>query len=470
MQPVITPAESARLDAGAAELVPVLMERAGLGVAIAASEMGAGYGSRVMVLCGPGNNGGDGFVAARHLRSRGCAVSIRTVGTPRAGSAAEGAGRAAAAHGIPSTELGVPEPCDFVVDALFGVGFRGVLPEAARPWLAPGPPVLAVDVPSGLDALSGEAQGPVFRAARTVTFHALKPGHLIGAGPDLCGVVSVCDIGLVGGEPELKLCEEGDAPRPVRDRVAHKWSAGSVLVVGGSPGITGAPVLAARSALEMGAGAVAVACPAGVSPVVAASGPGIMTRPIGSGDRFDVEDAAAVLERAARFDVVVLGPGLGVGQRPFVTTLLNALPGPVVLDADAITSLPGIDELAARSGPTVVTPHAGEFRSVIGAEPSYVAASELPDRAGVVVLLKGNPTFIVGADRWVVTSGGRELATIGTGDVLAGMTAAFWARGLDGEIAARSAAYWHGTAAAALAARGTVTAERLAATIGEYAW
>ena len=266
------------------------------------------------------------------------------------------------------------------------------------------------------------------------------------------------------------ICEDIDAHRPPRFRTTHKWTAGSVLVVGGSPGISGAVVLAARSALEMGAGSVAVACPGGIAPMVAVAGPGLMTRPIGDGERFAPDDAASIVKQAARFDVVVLGPGLGANQRQLVASLLDALAGPVVLDADGVNALDGIDALAGRAGPTVLTPHAGEYQRLTGSAADYRSAAEVVGKAGVVLVLKGNPTFVLGREQWVVTSGGPELATIGTGDVLAGMIAALWARGLDGEGAARSGAYWHGKAGAALSLEGVVTAERLSAAVGRFAW
>lgn len=446
------------------------MDRAGLAVALAGTRLGARYGSRVAVLAGPGGNGGDGYVAARYLRRRGCAVSVHALGSPAQDSAAGHAARSAAAYGVPIEPIGRPSRCDLVVDALFGGGFRGSLPDVSTPWLGSDVPILAVDVPSGLDAATGHVQDGAFRAERTVTFHALKPGHLLGEGPEHCGEIEVVDIGLEGGEVELMVCEDVDAPRPARLRTAHKWTAGSVLVVGGSPGISGAAVLAARSALEMGAGSVAVACPGGIAPMVAAAGPGLMTRPIGDGERFRPDDAASIAEHAVRFDVVVLGPGLGPNQAPLVVALLDALGGPVVLDADGINALDRVDSLAGRAGPTVLTPHAGELERLTGSGADYRSAAEVAEKAGVVIVLKGNPTFVLGREQWVVTSGGPELATIGTGDVLAGMIASLWARGIDGEVAARSGAHWHGRAGAALSRAGTVTAERLAAAVGSFAW
>jgi NAD(P)H-hydrate epimerase len=468
---VITPQESSRLDAASPESVEVLMERAGLHVALAAVEMGAGYGSRVAVLAGAGNNGGDGWVAARYLKRRGARVRVYSLGYPR-GDDSPARRAAVRAHqaGVEVRHMDLVEPADLVIDALFGVGFRGTLPPAVIPWLEAVAPVLAVDIPSGVDALSGEVNDRAFSAVRTVTFHAMKPGHLLGSGPELSGKVTVGDIGLSGGRPELRLCEDGDAPRRPRRRLAHKWSSGSVAVVGGASGMTGAALLAARSAVEFGAGSVSVVCPGGAQAVYATAAPGLLSKGVGSTDTFPAGAARAIVRYLERFDVAIVGPGLGDVERGFVEDILELRDGPIVLDADGLNALHDLQPLMDRAAPTIITPHAGEFERLTGEVASYPAAAELPDKAGVVVLLKGNPSFVLGAESWVVTSGGPELATIGTGDVLAGMIGALWARGVDAESAARSAAYWHGRAAAALAGSTTVTAEGLSAEVGRWAW
>jgi len=471
VKPVITPEETARLDAAAVEAAEVLMERAGLGVALAAVDMGVGYGSHVVILAGKGNNGGDGYVAARYLARRGVDVTVQALGASQdeTSPAGHAAARAAAA-GVRINALADPVPADLVIDALFGVGFHGTLPDVIAPWTGTPHPVLAVDVPSGLDAASGAVAGPAFTAHRTVTFHSLKPGHLLGEGPERCGSISIVDIGLSGGNAELLLCEEVDAPRPPRLRTSHKWSAGSVAVVGGSPGLTGAAMLAATAALHGGAGSVAVVCPGALQSIYAGMSAGVMTRGVGDADRFRQGDVPATLEEASRFDVMVLGPGLGRGHEAFVDGLLTAWDKPLLIDADGINALAGADQLAARTTPTIITPHAGEFARLTGAQADYRSAATLAAGTGAVVVLKGNPTFVLGAERSVVASGGAELATIGTGDVLAGFMAALWSRGLSAEVAARSAAYWHGRAGAELAETGTVTADVLSATIGRYAW
>jgi NAD(P)H-hydrate epimerase len=468
MRLVITPEESNRLDAASEEPVETLMERAGYGVALAAAEMGIGYGSRVVVLAGKGNNGGDGYVAARYLAKRGASVTVHALGYPRGDySPARIAGIRAVAAGVEVVQLGEPEPADLVIDALFGVGFRGNLPEQVLPWLDHDAVVVSVDVPSGLQAESGEVDGTAFTADVTVTFHALKPGHLLAEGPERCGIVELVDIGLHGGNPELRLCEIEDAPIPARNRTDHKWSVGSVAVVGSSRGMVGAGVMAASSALHAGAGSAAIVCPGAVQHQVAAMSPGLLTKGIGDGQQFAADDADAVLEYTDRFDVVVLGPGMGA-DGGLSREIVARRTGKLLIDADGLNNLGGIEPLADRNHPTVITPHAGEFKRLTGEEASYQSAMSVPDETGTVVLLKGNPTFVLGADQWVVTTGGPELATIGTGDVLAGVVAALWACGLDGETAARSGAFWHGVAGAALASQRTVTATELINTIGEF--
>ena len=467
MEPVITAAESRRLDTEATESLDVLMDRAGLAVALATVEMGATYGRRVAVLAGKGNNGGDGYVAARHLRGRGVAVTVYALDTPAAGTVAVRARDAAFAAGVPIVPLADPLPADLVVDALFGSGFRGDLPAPLLPWLDHPGPVLGVDLASGLDADTGNVATVAFVAERTVTFHARKVGHLIGQGPRHSGQVTVVDIGLTDEIAEFLIVDAASAPRPRRARTDHKWSTGSVLVVGGAPGMSGAPLLAARSALRFGAGAVRLVVPGSVVERVASAAPEIMVSSTDD-EVFATRDASDIAGMADRFDVLVLGPGLGVASDGFVRALLDLWDGPRVIDADALGAVASPKRLA---GPkTVITPHAGEWRRLTGLDATYSEAREARADLDLTVLLKGSPTFVVAEEVVAVTTGGPELATIGTGDVLAGMVGALMARGLDGAAAARSGAYWHGIAGAELARSGTVTADRLLEEIVRFAW
>ena len=207
-----------------------------------------------------------------------------------------------------------------------------------------------------------------------------------------------------------------------------------------------------------------IACPPSVEEKVRA--PEIMTRAIGAGRSFTEEEAAELLEVASRFDVMVIGPGLGPGVGPFVRAVLSGFAGRILVDADALNVLDHPSELQ-RAGATVITPHAGEFTRLTSRSATYGEAASLASETGATVLLKGGPTFVVDSDRrWVITSGGPELATIGTGDVLAGMIAALWAGGLDGPTAARSGAYWHGRAGADLQQQQTVNADQLVDHVG----
>ena len=235
-------------------------------------------------------------MAARLLRERGVGVEILSLAEPGTEPARNARARARAA-GVPIFALGPPHRTDLVIDALFGGGFRSGLAGAVNDWIDSASPVLAVDVPTGLDPATGRIAGMAFRASRTVTFHALKVGHLIGSGPDVCGDVTVADIGLEGGDPELLLTEETDAPRLSRSRTAHKWSAGSVLVVGGAPGMTGAAVMAGKAALGFGAGAVGLAVPDEAADVAAAAAPELL--------HYSIDDLPE------RYDVLLIGPGSG---------------------------------------------------------------------------------------------------------------------------------------------------------------
>lgn len=450
---MLTAAESARLDAESPVPVGQLMDRAGLAVALEAVAMGIGAGDRVVVLAGPGNNGGDGYVAAHYLARRGVNVRVESLGMPKTLAAAD-AGARAAASGVGVFDLDRPRPADLVIDAVFGGGSRHGLPDRVREWMEAACRVLAVDIPTGLDPDTGSVDDLAFRAERTVTFHTPFPGHFLGVGPDHTGRLTVADIGLQGGDPVLRVVEAPDAPRPPRLRTAHKWSAGSVLVVGGGEGMVGAAVMAARAALHFGAGAVGLATPRPDLAQVLA--PEILAYPL---------DALP-----DRYDVWVVGPGLGLDRGDLVEAALRR-GGPVVLDADALTTIDRT-RLAEPGAPRILTPHLGEFARLFGQEaPSPARLAEVANEAGSTIVLKGNPTIVTdGSVPWLVLSNGPELATIGSGDVLAGMIAALAARGLDAPDAARSAAYWHGVAAAELARDCTVTADVLARRVGRFAW
>ncbi len=455
MRPVVTADEYRRVDRAYEGDLDAAMDRAGHAVALAVVRAGAGYGKKVAVLAGPGNNGGDGYVAARYLAGRGAAVTVLALGPPQTPEAKRAAESARAA-GVRVTGFVEPSDEDVVVDALFGGGVRGGLPADVAPWFGSPARVVAVDFPTGLDPNSGKVEEQAFRAVETVTFGSLKTGHLLGRGPDLCGGVTVANIGIEGGSPSMFVATEDDAVRPVRGRNTHKWKAGAVLVVGGSTGLSGAAILAARGAIHFGAGSVAIASPdrgAVVSNTV-------------EFPTFDLDEA---VERLDRFDVVVLGPGLASDDLPEALPVAE-LASSLVVDAGGLVP----DVLAALKGREVdfvLTPHAGEFERLAGRRGGTFSIRALAGKLGGVVLLKGNPTRITdGGLPVLVTTGGPELATIGTGDVLTGMIAALVSRGVQPLDAAVTAAYYHGIAGAKISAGGPITASDLAAAVGSYAW
>jgi NAD(P)H-hydrate epimerase len=404
--------------------------------------LGGGYGRRVVVVAGKGNNGADGRVAAERLRRRGVRVTVIDVADQ------------------PDRPDRLP-PCDLVIDAAFGTGFRG-------DYQAPdsgGAPVLAVDIPSGLDGLTGEAQEGAVRADATLTFAALKPGLLLAAGPDHAGRVEVADIGLDVSRSTIGLVEAADVAGwlPPRPRESHKWKA-AVWMVAGSPGMTGAADMAARAAMRSGAGTVRLGVP-GHPP--APRFPEVVGRPVAASG-WD-EEVAADLDRVK---AVVVGPGLGRSEatRTAVRRLLAVAQVPVVVDADALFALGSLDDpvriLKARPGPTVLTPHDGEFARLTGCPPGprrISAVTHLAAAAGVTVLLKGSTTIVADPSGEVLltTAGDARLATAGTGDVLAGVVGALLAQGLPGPRAAAGAAFVHGTAAGLGWRRGLVAGDLL---------
>ncbi len=440
MIPVLTPEEMRAVDRSAPEPEDVLIERAGAAVArTAATMMGGAYGRRVTVVAGKGNNGADGRVAAARLRRRGAGVTVI--------DAADGPDR------LPGSDL--------VIDAAYGTGFRG-------DYTAPDPggaPVLAVDIPSGVDGLTGEAGAGAVRATATLTFAALKPGLLLGAGAGLAGRVTVADIGLDVSRSTIGVIEGSDVTRWMPDRVreTHKWKT-AIWLVAGSPGMTGAADLAARAAMRSGAGTVRLGVP-GYAP--APRFPEVVGRWLPA-EGWD-EEVAADLDRVK---AVVIGPGLGrsEGTAEAVRRLLAVARVPVVVDADALFALGSLDDpirfLRGRPGPTVLTPHDGEFSRLAGCPPGprrISAVRHLAFTTGATVLLKGSTTIVAGPDGDVVLSdaGDARLATAGSGDVLAGVIGALLAQGLDAPTAAAAGAFVHGTAAGLGWRRGLVAGDLL---------
>jgi hydroxyethylthiazole kinase-like uncharacterized protein yjeF len=495
-----------------------LMERAGIGVARAVERLAPD--GLVTVLCGKGNNGGDGLVAARLLREAGREVAILTTGPPgelggdarenllrlpgppptQLGSEAAGGGGPRAPAVLGETSLSTPHiymppevvehlrDSSAVVDALLGTGFagepRGIVAEAIDAVNATGAPVVSVDVPSGVDASTGVVRAAAIRAAVTVTFHAAKPGLWIHPGKAHAGRVDVIDIGIPRGAPDVNRAAVGLIGPPVlaglprRGASSTKFSSGHVLVAGGSRGLIGAPRMAAHAAMRAGAGYVTACVPASLQVILASSGPPeLMTRGLPDDDgAHGAAGVEGVLEAARRGGALALGPGLGrsPGAFAFARELARRSPVATVIDADGLNAHAGcLPEIALREAPTVLTPHAGELGRLLELPSEKIererlrhvrAAAEL---ARAVVVLKGDDTLIAdprGCGVVAVSPGASPaLATAGTGDVLTGVIAALLAQGLDPFVAA-AAGVWLHAAAGRVAARAVGAAEGVIAT------
>jgi hydroxyethylthiazole kinase-like uncharacterized protein yjeF len=429
--PLLTAEETHRAEEAYEGALDELMERAGRAVAEVVLER---FPGRVAVVCGGGNNGGDGRVCARVLGEAKRDVTV------------------VEAFG----ELDEP---DVIVDALLGIGLRDAPREDVARMIerinGAAVPVVAVDVPSGVNASTGEVPGAAIRAILTVTFGAPKLGLVVAPGRFHAGSVHVAPIGLDPAEHASSLVAAtvlAEVPRKTRE--STKYRAGSVLIVGGSPGLTGAPMLAALAAFRADAGYVAVAVPGSTLPVFEVGLLEAVKRPLPEDSSGHLLPRAVdtVLEAAERADAVALGPGLGRtdGTRDLVRLLLERLEQPVVVDADGLWRL----EPFQRSGPTILTPHAGELASLVGGSVRDVDAHRLASvehaaaRFGCTVLLKG-PDTLVGAPRrgvLVAAYGEPALATAGTGDVLTGVIAAFLAKGMEPRLAAAAGAVAHGLA------------------------
>jgi ADP-dependent NAD(P)H-hydrate dehydratase / NAD(P)H-hydrate epimerase len=441
MKPVVTPGEMAAADrraiaAGTPETV--LVERAGRAVARVALEMlGGAYGRRVVVVCGKGNNGADGHVAARVLRDRGIGVDLFSL-----------------ADGVEASRLTrAIARADLAIDAMFGTGFRGALDGDAALTARAMADVrtLAVDTPSGVDGTTGEVRGTAVRAEATVCFVALKPGVLFEPGRSRAGRVHIVDIGIDPGPSSLHVLDIGDLWLPRRPAESHKWSAGA-LIVGGSTGLFGAPLMASHAAARSGAGMVVCALP-GADAAARASGSEIVTRAL------DTHIAADVLKEIDRFRVLAIGPGIGrdADVQAAVRQIVSECPIPVVVDADALNALAGDlsplqQRVAAQLPPAVLTPHAGEYARLAGAPVGadrVASARDLAARARAIVLLKGPGTVIASpaGDAIVNRTDTPALATAGTGDVLTGIIAGLVANGASPFVGGATGAFVHGCTA-----------------------
>ena len=423
-----------------------LVSRAGAAVANAALRLLSGaYAKRVVVVAGRGHNGDDGRVAAAMLRRRGAKV------TELDPTALDGA--------LPS--------CDLVIDAAYGTGFRG---EYRAPAVPAGTPVLAIDVPSGLDSDTGVACEDAVVATVTVTMAALKPGLLMGDGRALAGRVEVAPIGIAVAPGKAFLVEDADiaAWLPARPLETNKWRS-ACAVVAGSPGMAGAARFATSAAQRAGAGMVRWCVPGAAPGSLPASEAVALSMPA-------TDFADAVLGELRRCQALVIGPGIGSepGVVASVRRIVAQAEVPVIVDADGLGALGPAEQarevLAGRSVPAVLTPHDGEYERLAATTPGVdsrpgrdriAAARSLASRLSAIVLLKGSTTAVAAPDGrcFLVTTGSSRLATAGTGDVLSGVVGAFLARGVDPLWAAALAAHVHGRAAALGFAEGLVAGD-----------
>lgn len=494
MYPVLTSAQSRALeDRAVAEQGATLvgLMRAA-GAAVAAELARRAPEGELVILAGPGNNGGDGWVAARELLAAGRSVRVLSLREPATltGPAAEAAAEAVATGVDFSVPAFAPAASDLaaaaaIADALLGTGASGPLREPLDAWVAAanasGAYRLAVDVPTGVDADSGAVADEAFRADATVTLTSPKRGLVLFPGAAFASELVVADIGIaigpgtVAGVPEIWAPDEyaGLVPLPAPD--THKNARGKVLVVAGSHAFPGAAVLATRGAMRAGAGYVTLATPEAVVSVAHChlqAAPVVGMREARTGT-FAADALDALLDLADEYDAVVLGPGMTLhdGAVTVVRGLVSQLRLPLVVDADGLNALADAPELlASRTSPTVLTPHVGEASRLLGVTSAHVNEHRISSSAALAtadttVVLKGAGTVISGAGRQVVnTSGTPALATAGTGDVLAGIIGALLAQGLDPLSAGALGAYVHGRAGEAAAAELTpvsVTAEDL---------
>jgi len=448
VKPVVSLEEMRAFDAKAVKDVGFdeLVRRAGTAVAHQAIAMLDGVsGKRIAVVAGQGANGEDGRVAARALEARGATVLLLA----------------------PGAEASALEGVDLLIDAAFGTGL-------ARPYEAPvpptGTPVLAVDLPSGLNGDTGAELGRPVRATATVTMAAIKAGLLVGHGPELSGEIHVADIGIETSPSSMSLIEDADlASIPARARADHKWSS-AVVVMAGSPGMEGAAALSCLGAMHAGAGMVHLVSAGATSRIPLE----VVVRPTAV-----PELATHVLAEASRAGAIVIGPGLGRDPEvaAAVVRVVSERSVPVVLDADGLAAVGSVEELtflvSAQTSPVVITPHDGELTRLLGEPVSSDRVAQLAalvEATGVTVLSKGPTTLVLSPSHehpavLFVTAGTQALATAGTGDVLSGVIGALLACGLAAPLAAALGAHLHGRAGAR--ASGVLVSSALPALIGD---
>jgi len=484
MLPVVTADEMRQMDRVTIEKFVAgidLMENAGRGVkdAIAARHKPS-KGANVVIVCGKGNNGGDGFVVARLLKQDGYGVKVFLLGKGKdlKGDALTNYNKLkrmkVPVREIAARNLGELEKAlagaRVVVDAVFGTGFegepRGVMAGAIAAINEVEAPIVAVDIASGVNATTGEATNAV-AADLTVTMALPKRGHVLHPGRGLTGELTVVDIGIpvdviAANDPGVYFMQPEDitGALPVRPPDAHKWSCGAVAAVCGSTGLTGAAALTCISALRAGAGLVTLAVPRSLNTIMEVKLTEVMTLPVAEtpGGSFSLKAAAGIKKLVEKADAVAIGPGLSLNTetQQLVRRLVPKLGKPTVLDADGINAFAGKHKkIKGLDFPLVITPHAGELSRLTGIDKSAIvmeridAARYVATELELVLVLKGAPTVVAEPQGavYVIPTGNEGLATAGSGDVLTGVIAGFLAQGTDAIPAACCGAYVHGAAA-----------------------
>lgn len=453
-----------------------LMEAAGRAVAEAAAEIAPDR--RAVIVCGKGNNGGDGLVAARLLAETGFEVDALLL-WPRDELSADAQAnleRFPAAREVSGGELAdALSGAGVIVDAIFGTGFAGAPRDPATAAIDAindaGAPVVATDIASGVNASTGEIEGVAVEAAATVTFHAPKLGHHVNPGKRHSGEVRVAEIGIPDGAPEKAgaglILPDVLALPPRRESGSTKFSSGQVVVVGGSRGLTGAVCLAAEASIRAGAGYCTVAVPADLEAIFEVKLTEVMSLGVASREG-SLRPAASeqILEACEKAACVVLGPGAGKhqGTQRLLRDLAPRIEAPLLIDADGLNAFAGkLDELATREGDVILTPHEGELGRLLEIDADEVKAqrlkraNEAAERSGAVVVLKGDDTIVTDGERTAINAlASPALATAGTGDVLSGTIGALVARGMEPFEAACAGVIAHARA-------GRVAAERIGA-------
>jgi NAD(P)H-hydrate epimerase len=452
-----------------------LMETAGAALAARVEELRPD--GPVRIVCGKGNNGGDGLVAARLLSATGYRTEVQLLWP--AGELSDDSKANLERYEGTVRELAEGEAeaalsgSGAIVDAIFGTGFSGAPREPAASAIAAinacDAPVVAADIASGVDASSGEVEGAAIEAQATVTFHAAKVGHLVAPGKRHTGQLVVAPIGIPDGGPAqpsagaIRADVLDELPR--RGPASTKFSSGQVLIAGGSRGLTGAPCMSALAATRAGAGYATVAVPAELEAIFEVKLTEVMSVACPSADgHFEGQAAGPIVQAAQRAAAVVLGPGIGRAEQiaGLVADLTAQIEAPLVIDADGLNALAGrLDVLRARSAPTVLTPHAGELARLLERDSQEInehrvaCAREAADAADAVVVLKGDDTLVAAPGELLVVNAlsSPALATAGTGDVLSGMIAALIARGVEARTATAAAVHAHARAGRFAAAR-----------------